>query len=202
MDYRSNSIKSKTEDVTEAPPKKVEAVVSGQVKTKEKTGWQKFVSRFISEDMDDIGNYILSDVLIPAGKKLIVDVVDSLVYPGGRGSASRSSGGPNTVSFRNYRAEQERRSSNSVRRSNYTQSVLDYDSLIFNSRVEAETVLQKMMEMLETYGLVSIADMYDLAGVTHPFTYDKYGWYDLRNSDVIRTNEGYYIKTPKVVSLD
>ena len=199
MDYRSNSIKSK-EDITEAPPKKVEAVVSG-VKTKEKTGWQKFVSRFISEDMDDIGNYILSDVLIPAGKKLIVDVVDSLVYPGGRGSSTRSSG-PNTISFRNYRAEQERRSGNNVRRSNYTQSVLDYDSLIFNSRVEAETVLQKMLEMLDTYGLVSIADMYDLAGVTHPFTYDKYGWYDLRTADVLRTNEGYYIKTPKVVSLD
>ena len=144
MDYRSNSIKSKTTDTIEAPPKKVEAVVSG-VKTKEKTGFQKFMSRFVSDDMDDIGNYILSDVLIPAGKKLIVDVVDSLVYPGGRDRRERGGYGPNVVSFRNYRKEQEE--NNRVRRSSYTQSVLDYDSLIFNSRLEAETVLAKMMEI-------------------------------------------------------
>lgn len=201
MDYRT-TVKKSNGAVTEVPPKKqVEAVVaSGTVKTKEKTGFQKFMSRFVSDDMDDIGNYILSDVLIPAGKKLIVDVVDSLVYPGGRDRRERGGYGPNVVSFRNYRKEQEE--NNRVRRSSYTQSVLDYDSLIFNSRIEAETVLAKMLEILETYGLVSIADMYDLAGVSHSFTYDKYGWYDLRTADVCRCNEGYYIKTPKVVSLD
>ena len=198
MDYKSNSIKSRTGEVTEAPPKKVEAIVSGNVTKKEKTGFQKFVNRFISDDIDDIGNYILTDVLIPAGKKLIVDVVDSLVYPGGRGSASKKSG-PSNISFTNYRSSS---GSQNTRRSNYTQSVLDYDSLIFSSRMEAESVLNKMCEMVETYGLVSIADMYDLAGVSHPFTYDKYGWYDLRTADVVRSNDGYYIKTPKVVSLD
>lgn len=206
MDYRSNSIKSRSNNVeaTEAPPKKVEAVVTTS-NVKEKSGFQKFFNRFISEDVDDIGDYILTNVLIPAGKKLIVDVVEGLVYPGGR-RGDRSSSGPNIVSFRNYRAESEKKAS--TRPSNYSRSVLEYDDIWFesdeneSSRYKAEKVLNKMYELVENYGLVSIADYYQLCGKhQYPFTYDNYGWYDLRNAEILPYGGGHYIKLPKVVSI-
>lgn len=203
MDYRSNSIKSKTEN-TEAPPKKVNAVVASS-NVKEKSGFQKFFNRFISEDVDDIGDYILTNVLIPASKKLIVDVVEGLVYPGGRRGGQTSSG-PNVISFRNYRAESEKKAN--VRPSNYSKSVLEYDDIWFesdeegSSRYKAEKVLNKMYELIENYGLVSIADYYQLCGKHQfPFTYDNYGWYDLRSAEILPYCGGHYIKMPKVVSI-
>lgn len=68
-EYKPNSHKSKEEQQTAPPEKKVEKVVSGSVKSRKKSEIQKFADVFIQEDAQKVKSYILMDVLVPAVKK-------------------------------------------------------------------------------------------------------------------------------------
>ena len=62
---------------------------------------------------------------------------------------------------------------------------------------EAVAILEQMDEMIDQYGVVSVLDYYDLAGITMDNTSANYGWTDIRSARVIRTRDGYVIKFPK-----
>lgn len=52
----------------------------------------------------------------------------------------------------------------------------DYDDIVLDKRDEAEDVLSRMDELISTYGMASVADLYELVGVTGNYTDNKYGW--------------------------
>ena len=54
-----------------------------------------------------------------------------------------------------------------------------------------------MDELLETYDIVSVADLYDLVGKTCNYTDNKYGWTNLRNAEPVRVRDGWLLKLPK-----
>ena len=58
-EYKPNSHKSKEEQQTAPPEKKVEKVVSGSVKSRKKSEIQKFADVFIQEDAQKVKSYIL-----------------------------------------------------------------------------------------------------------------------------------------------
>lgn len=101
-DYRSNSHKAKAE-AKEAAEKKVDKVVTGNVKRKKKSEVSKFKDVFISEDVSNVKSYIFLDVLVPAIKKAVSDIVkdgvDMMLY-GDKRSGSR--GSSSYVSYRSY----------------------------------------------------------------------------------------------------
>ena len=74
--------------------------------------------------------------------------------------------------------------------------------MILDNRGEAEDVLSRMDELVATYGLVSVADFYDLVGITGNWTDNKYGWTDIRSANVVHVREGYIIKLPKALPLN
>lgn len=193
-EYKSNSHRSKE---IEREEKKVERVVKGQVKSKKKN---KFADTFISEDAASVKEYIIFDVLIPAAKNAISDMVTTgiqmMLYGEVRGT-SKSKG--SKVSYSKY--YDDRRDRDYDRRSR-TRSGYDYDEIILESRAEAEEVLNSMDDLLERYGLVSVADLYDLVGVTGNYTDNKYGWTNLRHASVQRLRDGYLLKLPRAIPLD
>ena len=160
----------------------------------------KFISNVISEEAGDVKNYIVMDVLIPAFKKTIVDVVENgiemLMGTTGRSSSSRSKG--SKISYTSY-YDDDRRSSRSGRRYD---STLDYDDIIFDTRGDAEVVLDSMFEVLDRYKVVTIADYYDLCGERCPHTANRYGWTDLSNASVVRIRDGYTIRLPRALAID
>ena len=106
MDCRSNSYRSKELAAKNAQHKKVEKIVKGKVKTKKKSEISKFKDVFISEDAKDVKSYIMMDVLIPAAKKAISDIVrdgiDMILY--GNTGHKRSSGYSSGASYVSYRS--------------------------------------------------------------------------------------------------
>lgn len=73
----------------------------------------------------------------------------------------------------------------------------DFDDVVFDTRGEADEVLSSMDELMDRYGVVSVADMYDLCGMTCNYTDNKYGWKSLARADISRVRDGYMIKLPK-----
>ena len=180
--------------------KRVEKVVRGKVKT-QKNNKRKLADLFISEDAGNVKNYIFLDVIIPAVKKAIYDLVvgalDMSLY-GGRGGGGRRSTA-DKVSYRDYNSVSRRdtRSYESAR----TTSGYSYDDIVLETRGEAEAVLTRMDEIMEEYEIVRVADLYDLVGITGEHTDNKYGWTNIRNAKIVRVRDGWKIEMPRALPI-
>lgn len=183
--------------------KRVQPVVKTPAKTK-KNEVRKIADIFISEDIANVKNYIFMDVLVPAIKKAIYDIVtngiDMFLY-GGSGKGKTSAGSVSKVSYGKY---YDQKSNNNYRGSENARSNngFDYDDIIFSNRGEAEAAKMQLQEAVVKYNMVTVADLYDVAGLTAPYTSHKYGWLGLNNVEVIRTRDGYMLKLPRAVPLD
>lgn len=202
LDYKPNSNRYKKEQKSApADRKKVEKVVNGIVKTRKKSGVSKLKDTFISEDVSNVKSYIIMDVLIPAAKKAISDIVrdgiDMILY--GDTHRGRSSSGASYVSYRSY-SDRDRRDSRYE--SSRSRTIYEPEDIILESRVEAEEVLERMNELIDNYGIVSVADLYDLVGMTCDYTANRYGWTNIRNAEPVRVRDGYLLKMPKVGPID
>lgn len=199
--YKPNSNRYKEEQKRIEKEKKVEKVVTGPVITKKKSGLSKFAGEFISEDAKNIKTYVLGDVLIPAVKKALCDIVtdgiNMLLY------------GDTKVGYRRSNADKISYSSISrdtraVRDSRYSSisSIYSYDDIVLANRGEAEDVLDRMCELLDIYKTVTVADLKDLVGVTPIYTDNKYGWTNLATAEVMRVRDGYMLKLPRAIPID
>lgn len=202
-EYKPNSHKSKEQNVEPVEKRRMKKVVSGKTQTTKRSGIRKFSDIFGADDVSNIGSYILNDIIIPAFKNTIYDTVTNglrmfLHTDDIRDRGGRSSGG-SRISYTNYYAKSnDRRPSEDYR----NRGRFDYEDILFETRGDAEMVLTQMDEMLERYPTVSVLDMYDAAGITAPYTADKYGWTDIHTAKVVPVRGGYVIKLPKAFPID
>lgn len=200
-EYKPNSHKFREGEMATADDKKIEKVVKGKVRTKPKSGISKISEVFIAEDAENVKSYILMDVLVPAVKKAISDIVrdgiDMLLY--GESPRKKVGSASQYVSYRDY----SRRDDDRFRdpRDSRVRSGYNHDDIILETRGEAEEVLTRMDELIDTYGVVSVADLYDLIGKTCEYTDNKYGWTNIRNAEPIRVRDGYMLKLPKALPI-
>jgi len=195
MEYESNSKASRdTKPVPERP--KVEPVVAA-TRAKKKG---KLSQIFLAEDVENVKSYIIMDVLIPAIRKAIYDVITEGASAFlGTSSTPKKGTTASKISYREYyqQSEKPRDPRSNVQR-------YSYDDVEVNSRGEAEDVLASMSDLIRRYGCVSVLDLYDLANITSTnYTDENYGWMDIRNSDVIRMSNGKFrLKLPKAMPLN
>ena len=200
-EYKPNSHKFKESQQLQET-QKVKKVTSGVVKTKKKSEVSNLKSIFISEDIRNVGEYILTDVIIPAVKNALSDTVSNginmLLY--GDAGRNRKSSAPK-ISYSQYYAD--RNVGGAVVNRNAARTGWDYDEITFESRGDAERVLTELDEAIDRYGVISVGDLYNAAGVTTDnYAVNKYGWTNIRSAEVIRARDGYVIKMPKASPLN
>lgn len=210
-EYKPNSHKSREQ----VPEKKAEKVVTGPVKTRKKSDIQKLADVFVSDDVDSVKSYIIMDVLIPAAKKTVSDIVggvfdiiknsvDIYLY-GEEAVRKKNSRGDKTSYGRYYKKEDERKHP----RDRKSSSRFDYEDLLFASRGDVESIIAKMEDVIESYGLISVATLYnDILDRSAPYTAEDYGWTNIRNAHAERVWDYeerrymYELKLPKALPLD
>lgn len=198
-DYKSNSDKARQEQ----SKKKVEAVISGSAKTRKKSEIQKLTDVFIAEDAHNVKSYILMEVIVPAVKKAVSDIVttgiDMILY--GESNRSKKNSTASKVSYRNfYERDKDRVYAGSAtdRRNGF-----DYDDILFTTRGDAEAVLDAMNDIISQFGTVSVSDFYDLAHVPNDnFTMNRYGWTNIGGATAVRVRDGYILKLPRAIPLN
>jgi hypothetical protein len=201
FEYKSNSHKSKEIDTENRIEKKrVEKVIKGNAITR-KNEMRRLTDVFISEDVKNVKEYLIMDVLVPTIKKTIVDVVTDSVSMIFGMSPRRGDSKSGKISYDRFynRNDGDRNAASS----NRTRNGYSYDDIALESRQEAEEVLTRMDELVDTYGEVTVADLYDLVGVTCEFTDNNYGWTNIRNAKVVRLRDGkYMIDLPKALPIN
>lgn len=203
MEYKSNSHKSK-----DVEKRQLQKVVKGKVKTKKKSEVRRFADVFLSEDIQNVKSYVIGEVLIPAAKKALSDIVtngiDMMLY-GEAGVSKKRNSNSSRVSYERYYERDRDRDRDRRDRERYStrsRSGYNFDDIIFDSRGEAENVLCAMEEEIDNYGIVSVGDLYELVGISGNYTDNKYGWTNLRAAVVSRTRDGYVIKLPRALPID
>lgn len=204
-DYKPNSHRYKEANKeTKEQERKVEKAVTGTATVRKKNEVSKLADVFISEDIKNVKSYVLMDVLVPTIKKAIVDIVTdgvNMIFFGGTGPRKSRPGG-SKISYSNfYEQRDERRYSNAPAAS--SSSRFDYGDIEFETRGDADAVLDEMNNVIERYGFVTVADMYDIADITHPYTSAKYGWTNISTATISRCMNGkYIIKLPKARPIE
>lgn len=198
MDIRENSNKfpDRQKD-TQIEKKKVDKVISGNVKTKKKSGLKQLANNMFAEDCESVKSYILMEVLLPTISDGVVDILKKSIDAIFGRKSNKSDSRASRVSYRSYYDDANNRRDYDRARTRY-----DYNDIIFDTRGEAEEVLERMDELVDTYGNASVADFYDLVGVTGKYTDNKYGWKDIHTAKIVRVSgDGYMIKLPMVTPL-
>lgn len=213
--FPSNSLKSKIENPSEEKieKKKIKRIVRGRARRRKKSLGSSFAKTFFGDDTRSVGSYILYEVLIPALKNTINDIVaggvDMLLFgegSGGRSRRHRERDNRSIVSYSSYYKDRDKnRPSN--RRIEHTRTyharTRGIEEIIIEDRVEAEEVLEALVANIEEYGVVSVDDLMDLVGFDQrDWTDTKWGWDDLRGARVRPVRGGYMLDLPDPISIE
>jgi len=209
---------SKTDEEARFEDRKVEKVVSGKVIKKKKSVGKRAVETFFGDDFESVKDFVIQDVLIQAAKSMICDMVgwggaaEMLLFGDKRGG-SRYYRGRDTkqtshrVNYGSYSSTSTNDRTRDARRemSRTSKTRHDFDEIVLETRGEAEEVLERLVDLTIDYDFASVADLYDLVGITPEFTDDKWGWADLSTASVGRvrgSRGGYIINLPRTQPLD
>lgn len=198
IEYAGNSNKQKEEAKKE---KVIKQVAKGKVQTRKETKLGSLISKFIVSDLRTVSEYVVKDILIPSAKRTLGDMlnngIDMMLY--GEVKPKRRSTSSSRVSYASYYDRDDR----TIRRdSNIGRARTSSHDVLLETRVEAEEVLNTLDDLIDQYGVVSVADLYDLVGLTSTnYTDNKYGWTDLRHAEVRRDRDGYLLRMPKATPI-
>lgn len=76
--------------------------------------------------------------------------------------------------------------------------------LVYETRADAEKVLNGISEIIDEYGFVTVADLYDISGLPGAYYTDsKIGWKgSIKESTIKKVRDGYVIDLPKPEVLE
>lgn len=190
-ELKSNSFKSREEDISVPETKKVEQVAKGKLR---KRSWFRSAAQDIVNETD--GTSIMKDAVVPAVRKGIYDILSGVVdMIFGGGNYIRRERNQDKISYQNY-YNQRNRQDNSKPKVTYG---FQYEDPIVETRNEAERVYEIMHDLLDHYRMVSVQDLYEAVGLEcGPYTDVNYGWLDLSDMTIVKVNGGWLIKMPKI----
>lgn len=200
VNYPGNSKTGK-----ELPPeKKVEKITVGEVRTRKKGLASRIGGSMVSERSDTVGSYILFEVLIPALKNTISDAVSQGVERMLFGEVRSSRTSSNRPGYTNYNKVVRSTTGEYGNRdiSRRSRTTHDFDEIILSSRGEAEEVLDRLRDLVDSFEVATVNDFYSLVGITGSFTDDKWGWYDLKDAMVRAIRGGYIVVLPRTQPID
>lgn len=190
--------------------------LKGTVVTKKPSFISKLKDTFIADDARDVGDYIVWDILVPTIKRTIRDIIVGSADRVFLGSSSPNSSsslyrerGVTYVKRTDYASltrEQKSRNAQISRQAQEankpaTRSNFRLNSIVFDNYDDAASVLERMVDYLDTYGQVSVDDYFDLVGQSSDYTAQNWGWTSLASATIVNTFGGYFIKLPNPVII-
>lgn len=192
--YPTNSDRSKEK-------KTIEPVAKARIK-RESTA-RKVVGEIIREDARSVGETVLWDVIIPTVKNLISDTVtrgiESMLYGGDSRPRSRTS----YSDYSGYSRPKGNRDRSTDRRERRSarQAEPERNEIIFDSRSDANDVIDRMSDIIDQYGQASLADLNALIGASSNFIDDNWGWTDMGSFNVRQVRDGFMLTHDEPQSL-
>jgi len=207
MDYAGNSNKNKEKDQPEK--EKIEKVVTEEVTVRQKPIGRKMKEIFFGGEFKSAARYVGADVLLPALRNLIVDAstrgIERMVYGDSSYSRPRRAEYRPRVTYNNpinrgYVIDTTGRA-NLPDQPSRSRNRLDGVEFVLTTRGEAETVVERLGDILDRYEVASLADLKELLGLKIDHVDNKWGWFALNGIDVRQIREGYLLDLPPMETI-
>lgn len=211
-DYAGNTNKDKEKKAkSEKVKPKIEKVVKGEVSTYKKPLGRKIKDIFIMADFRSVGKYLLYDIFIPEIRNMVADAgtkgIQRIIY--GERAIRRRDGIGSRISYTPYSSPVQRgygyrdarpvplqsAVADSIRRTSGQRR--ETEPFVLSSREEADEVLEMMNNIIESYDVVSVADLNELVGAPTTYQDQNWGWTFLGDAQVRQIREGYLIELPE-----
>lgn len=205
-EFPSNSERSRKDTPED---KKISSVVTSGAVRRKKSLRKQFSDTFVAGDARTAMRYVIFDVLLPAAKDTIVEAgsqgIEKLIFGDSRrrGSTRPQSGPTGHVQYNRYSMGDASRFSSPQRAmSRQARSRHNFDEIVLTERSEAEEVIDRLFDLVSRYEQASVADLYELVGLSSTHTDHKWGWSDLHGAGVSRIRGGYLLDLPEPEPLD
>lgn len=170
------------EDSGEALEKHIQPVAKGKVR---KPGVGKWMSNvfFGEEGFRGMATHMFTEVIVPSIQNTVADVAISAVqraifgndYIHRRHSGSYWGRTPNNVTrMDSWRGRQKDYTQSYAKRSRTASNFVE--EIVFETRQDAQEVFNILLANLETYGVVTVGDFYELSDQPAKFTDQSFGW--------------------------
>lgn len=201
--FHSNSADRRVEEVAEPRRPRVRQIAKGHHRQR-----SRLRQELVTEDVRTVGSDVMSDVILPAVKDLVFDIVSesfSRVLFGRSRTPSRSRSASYTSYQQSYPGSTPYSRTYEPRQSATVRAYRPaWEPVVVATRQEASLVLQSMAEIRDEYGSVSVADLYGLIGITPEYTDENRGWTNpgvFEGVHIRRTSGGYLLNLPEPVSI-
>jgi len=198
-----------SETSKKGPEKNITPVTTGATRRR-KSLRKQFSETFVAGDARTAFRYVIFDVLLPAAKDTIVEAgsqgIEKLIFGDSRrrGATPPYSGPTGHISYNRYSSSMggSRLAGPQRAISRQARARHNFDEIVLDQRAEAEEVIDRLFELVSRYESASVADLYELVGLSSTHTDHKWGWTDLMGAGVSRIRGGYLLDLPEPEPLD
>lgn len=204
----SNKARREQEEVAQKdlPMVKSEKKAISTARVKKESVGQKLKKAFFGENVENVGDYVIFDVMIPALKATLSDMVGNgievLLFGESRGK--RRSRNDNYTGYASIsRSDRDRRDRLDTRRDR--DRSLSYNDITFDTKSDANQFLAEIFDYVKEYDRISVAvymsilESYCDEKLSPTWRDDRIGWYkeDLSGTAPVRTKYGWEIDIPR-----
>jgi hypothetical protein len=195
-EFPPNTKKSKPTTPEEKP--EAEKIITGEV-VKRKTPLGTRIKRVFGGNVRNAGYVVLAELIVPTIKGLIVDAVSKGTERVVMGETQRQMrrgqpGMGSRITYNSSPLRQDPRGAYPQRA--ITSGRLRLDEVVLTQREDAVIVVESMLNSVDQYGFVSVADLYHLLGWASAYTDEGWGWSNLVTIAIKQVREGYLIELP------
>lgn len=211
-EFPNNSQRARSgSDIPKEEEIQIEKIISGEAVIQKPSGFKRLRRSFIAGDASSVGEHVFWNLLIPSAKDALSDMgstfIDMMIYGEKRNRVPRhipqqGVGSNSRINYGNISTSGSRLvlgPSQSIHEPE--QPRFTPNDIVVGTRAEAEGIITKMFEVLDRYGLVTVANLYSMLGVTTNPMDSKWGWVNLSDSNVKRVSNGYLLVLPVPTDL-
>ena len=185
-------------------PKQVKPVAQARLEQRGSRGLGRLKGALVAETGRALLDYVVYDVIVPNLKDALSATVNRALFGDGRGYPVNSRATNHRTDYTSY---SRGRTDGSVRDPRRELSVRaktqhNFDEVVFNDRAEADLVLERLMDLIDAYGVATVADFYDLAGISNDHPDHNWGWERLGSAAIRRTRAGYILDLPRPITIE
>ena len=206
--YPSNTLKERNKQAQKKEKPDLKCVVSGKTKPVPQSFWSKVFVGIKPASGQTMKGFIFDEIVTPLIQRAVVEGVTGAInyLVKGDAYADRKNNNSFGKSYINYNGISSGKSNANGSQYVYSgkNSGMEIENVWFESRVDAQRVLDEMQSVIAGYDILTVNGFYDIIGRTNIIdpSNEKFGWSDLRNAYITASRGGWVIHLPHPMPID
>lgn len=185
------------------PPKKVQGPVASGAKLVKRPATKRFMDFVFAESPKEMSKKVGRDVIVPQLKQglqaAILAFTNGMFWGGGQNPGQAFMQGtvlrPGMTAYN--QVSQNMGGMGMASQAVVNRQAGNYQDITFPTMQMAEAVLGNLYELFNQYRMVSVGDLYELAGIKGEISDNAFGWTSLEGARITAQGAGFLLSLPR-----